>query len=142
MPCRQALAIARETGNRNDEGLWLGNLGTSYAALGQTQQAIAHYEQALTIARGITNVAMPKARDWGAKNTWRRRAPYRGYQHALDAVKIGNEISGPNLGSYGNGYLALAHLYSGTYPQAVQLRKQHLGTTCHKITALFPRCWE
>ena len=68
LPYEQALAIARETGNRNDEGLWLGNLGTSYAALGQTQQAIAHYEQALTIARG-TGVAMPKARDWGAKNT-------------------------------------------------------------------------
>ena len=50
----QALAIARKTGNRNDEGLWLGNLGTSYAALGP-QQAIAHYEQALTIARETGN---------------------------------------------------------------------------------------
>ena len=28
----QALAIARETGNRNNEGLWLGSLGASYAA--------------------------------------------------------------------------------------------------------------
>src|SRR5262245_14297212 len=51
----QALAIARETGNRNDEGLWLGNLGSSYADLGQAQQAIAHYEQALAIARETGN---------------------------------------------------------------------------------------
>ena len=51
----QALAIARETGNRNSEGTWLGNLGNRYADLGQTQQAIAHYEQALAIARETGN---------------------------------------------------------------------------------------
>src|SRR5262249_6095628 len=48
---QQALAIARETGNRNDEGSCLGNLGSRYADLGQTQQAIEHYQQALAIAR-------------------------------------------------------------------------------------------
>ena len=70
----QALAIARETGNRNDEGSWLGNLAEILSDEG-------HYAEAI--------------------------------QHAIDAVKIGNEISSPNLGSYGNGYLALAYLYSG-----------------------------
>ena len=48
---QQALAIARETGNRINEGLWLGNLGASYADRGQTQKAIEHYQQALAIAR-------------------------------------------------------------------------------------------
>ena len=48
---QQALAIARETGDRGDEGAWLGNLGNIYADLGQTEQAIEHYQQALAIAR-------------------------------------------------------------------------------------------
>ena len=37
---QQALAIARETGNRGREGAWLGNLGNSYRILGQTEKAI------------------------------------------------------------------------------------------------------
>ena len=48
---QQALAIARETGNRDGEGRQLGNLGLRYADLGQTQQAIEYYQQALAIAR-------------------------------------------------------------------------------------------
>ena len=48
---QQALAIARETGDRDSEGAALGNLGSSYADLGQTQAAIEHYQQALAIAR-------------------------------------------------------------------------------------------
>jgi tetratricopeptide (TPR) repeat protein len=52
---QQALAIASETGNRNNEGTWLGNLGNMYADLGQTEKAIDHYQQALTIARETGN---------------------------------------------------------------------------------------
>src|SRR5262249_25501295 len=47
----QALAIAREIGDRTGEGRWLGNLGTIYLARGQTQQALEHTQQALAIAR-------------------------------------------------------------------------------------------
>ena len=50
---QQALAIARETGDRASEGLWLGNLGSCYADLGQTDRAVEHYQQALAIAREI-----------------------------------------------------------------------------------------
>jgi len=48
---QQALAIARETGDRGIEGSALGNLGNSYSTLGQTGRAIEHYQQALAIAR-------------------------------------------------------------------------------------------
>src|SRR5262249_49579284 len=110
----QALAIARETVNRNSEGTWLGNLGLSYAALGQMQQAIAHYEQALAIARETGNRNHEGA--WLgnlAEILGDEGHPAEALQHALDAVKIGNEISSPSLGSYGNRCLALVHLYSG-----------------------------
>ena len=49
----QALAIAREIGDRRGEGADLGNLGLAYSALGQVAKAIEYYEQALAIAREI-----------------------------------------------------------------------------------------
>ena len=51
----QALAIAREIGDRRGEGANLGNLGICYLALGQTSRAIEYLEQALAIAREIGN---------------------------------------------------------------------------------------
>ena len=47
----QALAIARETGDRAGEATDLGNLASSYADLGQIARAIELYEQALAIDR-------------------------------------------------------------------------------------------
>jgi tetratricopeptide (TPR) repeat protein len=49
----QALEIAREIGNRWDEGAAIGNLGIAYNVLGDTRRAIEYYEQGLEIAREI-----------------------------------------------------------------------------------------
>ncbi|HHS97440.1 MAG TPA: tetratricopeptide repeat-containing protein, partial [Chloroflexi bacterium] len=49
----QALAIAREIGDRRGEGIHLGNLGNAWADLGEVRKAIDYYEQALAIAREI-----------------------------------------------------------------------------------------
>ena len=49
----QALAIAREIGDRRGEGAHLGNLGLAYAALGEVRRAIEYHEQALSVAREI-----------------------------------------------------------------------------------------
>ena len=51
----RALSIAREIGNRRDEGIWLGNLGLAYDSLGQVEHAIEYHEQALTIAQELKN---------------------------------------------------------------------------------------
>jgi tetratricopeptide (TPR) repeat protein len=48
-----ALAASRRLGDRKDEGVHLGNLGTAYWALGDARKAIAFYEQALAIDREI-----------------------------------------------------------------------------------------
>jgi tetratricopeptide (TPR) repeat protein len=47
----QALAIARETGDRDGEATALGNLANGYADLGQIPRSVELYEQALAIAR-------------------------------------------------------------------------------------------
>ena len=49
----ESLAIAREIGDRRNEGIWLGNLGHAYRDLGQVERAIKFYERALAIAREI-----------------------------------------------------------------------------------------
>ena len=49
----QALAIAREIGDRQGEANHLGNLGICYADLGQTQRAIELLRAGLAIAREI-----------------------------------------------------------------------------------------
>ena len=47
----QALAIARETGDRQGEGNRLGNLGLCHYGLGEYRRAIELHTQALAIAR-------------------------------------------------------------------------------------------
>jgi tetratricopeptide (TPR) repeat protein len=49
----QALAIAREIGDRQGEGSVLGALGNAYSDLGQVEKANEQYEQALAIAREL-----------------------------------------------------------------------------------------
>jgi tetratricopeptide (TPR) repeat protein len=50
-PYNQACSIARQAGDRKNEGVWLGHLGTAYRDLGEFKQAVEFYEQALAIAR-------------------------------------------------------------------------------------------
>jgi len=49
----QALIIAREIGDRLNEGTWLGNIGLAYYSLGELKKAIEYYDQALKISREI-----------------------------------------------------------------------------------------
>ncbi len=48
-----AAATAQRQGERQAEGVHLGNLGLAYSDLGQVERAIEHYQQALEIAREI-----------------------------------------------------------------------------------------
>ena len=49
----QALVIVREIGDRQQEGLCLGNLGSVYNSLRQFHKATEHFDQALVIFREI-----------------------------------------------------------------------------------------
>lgn len=51
--CEQAVATARENGNRREEGAALLKLGVACFSLGKLHCAIEHYEQALSIYREI-----------------------------------------------------------------------------------------
>jgi len=49
----KALKIARDIGDRQNEGAWLVNLGNACHQLGQVEKAIEYYEQAFVISSGI-----------------------------------------------------------------------------------------
>jgi len=49
----KALKIAKDIGDRRNEGVWLGNLGLAYRALGQVEKAIKYHEDALVISKEI-----------------------------------------------------------------------------------------
>ena len=49
----QALTIAREIGDRDSEGIWLGSLGVVYRSLGEYEIAINFLEQGLSILEEI-----------------------------------------------------------------------------------------
>jgi len=51
--CEKAMAVAKETVNRQNEGSGLGDIGKAYSDLGRVQKAIEYYEKALDIAREI-----------------------------------------------------------------------------------------
>jgi tetratricopeptide (TPR) repeat protein len=51
----RALTVAREHGDRVNEAIWLGNIGSVYGDLGYGARAIEHHEQALAIDRDLKN---------------------------------------------------------------------------------------
>ena len=54
----KALKIAKDIGDRRNEGVWLGNLGLAYRALGQVEKAIECYEDALVIGKEIKDLTI------------------------------------------------------------------------------------
>ena len=64
----RGLTAARALGNRHNEGAFLGNLGIAYRDLGQVEQAIDYYQQALAIAARLVTGRV-KAADLGNLGT-------------------------------------------------------------------------
>jgi tetratricopeptide (TPR) repeat protein len=110
---QQSLVISREVSNRVLEASQLDNLGFCYAGLGQTSLALRYHYQVLTICREINN-REKEGRNLGnlVETLIDERRYQVAMQQAIEAFSIATEINSTNLGSYCNGYLALAHLYS------------------------------
>jgi tetratricopeptide (TPR) repeat protein len=124
----EALAIAREIGDRGVEGMLLGNLGTCYWAVGDYPKAIDLDEQALTIAREIGD---RRAEGDQLCNLGPCYSALGDYPQAIDldeqalaiARDIGNRIAeGAVLANLGWCYFWL-----GDYPQAIDLNEQALA---------------
>jgi tetratricopeptide (TPR) repeat protein len=63
----QALATARQTGDRHSEANSLGNLGLAYRDLGQTERAKQYLKQALVIFEKVRSPSADFVREWLAE---------------------------------------------------------------------------
>ncbi len=75
------MILYREIGDRLGEGRTLGNLGSAYSSLGQYQQGINHYQQALPILKALGHRQIEINTLMGLGNTYN---DLREYQQAIE----------------------------------------------------------
>lgn len=109
----QSLAIAREIGDQQNEAAWLGNLGSRYAEMGETTRAIGYHKQALAIVRETGDRMVEASQLCNLAEVLVDEKHYvEAIRNAIESVEIAEEVNSSPLGSYNNGYLALARLYA------------------------------
>jgi tetratricopeptide (TPR) repeat protein len=123
-----ALDAARRLGDKNAEGIHLGNLGVAYADLGDARKAIEFYEQALAVMQEIGN----KRAEGSILGNLGLAYFYLGdarkaiefYQQALAVMQeIGDKrAEGSILGNLGNAYF-----YLGDARKAIEFHEQALA---------------
>jgi tetratricopeptide (TPR) repeat protein len=124
----QALAIAREVGDRDGEAVVLGGLGNNYYDLGQTPKAIELLEQAVAIARETGNRQLETSALGNLAVCYSdlgqiRRAIELTEQALASDRETGNRYSeAVDLGNLGGGYADL-----GQIPRAIELYEQALA---------------
>jgi tetratricopeptide (TPR) repeat protein len=124
----EALAIAREIGDRRGERMQLSKLGFAYRALGQFERAIDSHEKALTIAREIGDC-------WGeGTNLGNLGSAYRALgqvERAIESQKQALIILREIGDRYGEGVrldeLGIAHHALGQFGRAIEFHKQALA---------------
>src|SRR5215204_2650063 len=127
-----ALAAARRLRHREGEGVALGNLGTAYAALGETRRAIQFFEQALPIVRKIGEHRSEGAVLGNLGIAYRNLGEIgRAIQFYEQALVIDREIGdrrgeGHDLINLGNAYLVLSETRCAIqfYEQALPILRE------------------
>ena len=117
---QQALAIARETGDRDSEGSWLGGLGACFADLGQAGRAVEHYEQALAIARKTGDRRSEASWLAAIGNSYADLGQIkRAIEHYEEAAEIGADIANAQVQAEARLGLAHARLAREEWPEAL-----------------------
>ncbi|MFN6571582.1 tetratricopeptide repeat protein [Dendronalium sp. ChiSLP03b] len=129
---QQHLQIAREIGERNEEGAALGNLGNAYHALGQFHLAIEFYQQHLQITRetGERNGESIALGNLG--NAYHALGQFQKavelyQQHLQIAREIGDRNGqGSSLNNLGNAYRSLGqfHLAIDFLQQSLKIARE------------------
>jgi tetratricopeptide (TPR) repeat protein len=107
---QQALAIARDIGDRRNEGIQLGTLGEAYCTLGQVERAIEYHQQALAIAREIRDRRNEGAWLSGLGLTYHALGQVeRAIEYHQQALAIAREIRDPRNEADPSWYLGLLY---------------------------------
>ena len=118
---QQALAIARDIGDRAGEAIYLNNIGIAYKSLGQHQKAIEFYLQQLAIAQEIGDRFLEAAAlnnlGLAAIDLAQYRRDLKEYERAIDLIEqslvIKQEIGDRNGEGISLNNLGLAFLKKG-----------------------------
>ncbi|HST20853.1 MAG TPA: tetratricopeptide repeat protein [Blastocatellia bacterium] len=138
----QALALHRKIGDSLGEARDLGNLGICYGNLGQTVRALEYHEQALTMKRNAQDL---HGEGQSLENQAGEMIDEGNYEEAtmtaLKSIEIGQKRNSPLIGSWANGYLALARFclgdLLGARAAAEAARQFDQPMNNHYILALF-----
>ena len=125
------LEAARIMVQRGAEGAHLGNLGSAYFNLGETQKSIKYYDQALAISREIGNLQAESASLGNLGNAYSNlgetRKAIEYYDQALLISRgIGDRRGeGSDLGNLGNAYFRLSEVRKAIeyYDQALLISR-------------------
>ena len=125
-------ALAQEQGDKQAEGVVLGNLGLAYANLGQVERAIEYHQQALAISREIGD-RRGEGSDLGNLGAayYRLGQVAQAMEHYQQALAIAREIGdrsgeGNRLGNLGLAYAALGQVERAIeyYQQALAISRE------------------
>nr|QNO47081.1 photosystem I assembly protein Ycf3 [Methanosarcinales archaeon ANME-2c ERB4] len=126
----KALVIAREIGDRRNEGAWLGNLGIASRDLGQVERAIEYYEDALAISREIGDRRGEEASLGNLGNAYRNRGQVeKAIKYYEDALAIAREIGDRRGEGNALGNLGLAYRELGQIEKAIKYYEDALAVT-------------
>ncbi len=139
----QALAIARQIGDKLGQGIWLGGIGNVYDFLGDYDKAIEYLEQALEIAKQIGDKQGEDATLGNLGNIFHRLGDYdKAIEYLEQALEIARQIGrkqdvGAWLGNLGNNYISLGDDARAIeyYTQALEIARQ-IGNKRDEGTAL------
>lgn len=122
------LKAARMMRDQGNEGVHLGNLGSAYAALGETRKAIGHQEQALKITRKAGNREGECAHLGNLGNAYFNLGVTRkSIEYYEQALAISHEIGDRQYEGSIMGNLGSAYFYLGETRKAIDYYEQALA---------------
>jgi len=126
----QALAIAREVGDRRNEGMALGNVAGLDRKRRRIPEALEHYNQSLAIARDLGD-RRGEGHNLGSLAVFHRdqgRIP-EALAHLQQALAIHREVGNRRSEGLNLGNLAILHHQQGRIPEALEHFHQALAIT-------------
>jgi predicted ATPase/Tfp pilus assembly protein PilF/tRNA A-37 threonylcarbamoyl transferase component Bud32 len=124
----EALAVAREVGDRLSEGVTLGNLGSFYRDHGRIPEALAHYEQALAVACDVGNRRHEGIHLAGlASIHYEQGHITEALEHYQQALAVAREVGNCRIEGVALGDLATLHCSQGRIPEALAHYQQALA---------------
>ena len=121
------LKIAKELGDRSDEGKAYGDLGVTYYRLGDFKTAIDYYERQLKIAKELGDKSSEEEAYWDLGNAYQRLGDFKtAIEYHERNLQISKELGDRSNEGRACGNLGNAHHSLGDIKIAIEYYERHL----------------